>query len=207
MHKYDPDRHHRRSVRLCDYDYSQEGLYFVTVCTEDHEYLFGHIVNGEMRLNTMGEVVCREWLKTAELRPNVQLHEFVVMPNHFHGIVEITEKINPEQCKNNNDGCRGVACNARLENGIVHLGVACNAPTSEQNEYMSSISPKRGALSTIIRAFKSAVTKNIHEMGYPFSWQRNLYEHIIRDIADYARIAEYIGTNPRKWEEDIFYNE
>jgi REP element-mobilizing transposase RayT len=84
---YHPDLHHRRSIRLPDYDYSQQGLYFVTICVQDRECLFGKIDESEMILNEIGKIVRNEWLKTAELRPNVKLHEFVVMPNHFHAIL------------------------------------------------------------------------------------------------------------------------
>ncbi|MDR2804489.1 MAG: hypothetical protein LBB85_02445 [Dysgonamonadaceae bacterium] len=162
-----------------------------------------------MRLNEMGEIVRNEWLKTAELRANVKLHEFVVMPNHFHAILEITEKIN----------------NAIFENcamphvGALHVGALRATPPQtpqiirpyvhqtdyEKNEYMSNISPKSGSFAAIMRSFKSAVTRNIHLAGCEFSWQRNLWEHIIRDTNDHARIAEYINNNPANWNIDRFY--
>ncbi len=89
----DSQKHHRRSIRLKGYDYTQAGAYFVTICTVQREEIFGEVVNGEMRLNPLGEIVREEWLKTAEIRSNVELHEdeFVIMPNHVHGIVWIVE--------------------------------------------------------------------------------------------------------------------
>ncbi len=89
--KYDPDRHHRRSVRLKGYDYAQPGAYFITICTQNRECLFGEIVDGEMHLNEFGEIVRAEWFRSAEIRAEIELHpnEFVVMPNHVHGIVWI----------------------------------------------------------------------------------------------------------------------
>jgi REP element-mobilizing transposase RayT len=87
--KYNPDIHHRRSIRLKGYDYSQNGLYFITICTQNREHLFGTITNGQMALNPMGEIAHNEWFKTASMRPNIRLHEFIVMPNHIHGIIEI----------------------------------------------------------------------------------------------------------------------
>ena len=191
MNKYNPDFHNRRSLRLKNYDYTQAGVYFITICVNKHQCVFGKIIEGNMRLNEIGTIVRNEWLKTAKLRPNVQLHNFVVMPNHFHGILEITDM------------------------GIAHCvddgGVARNAPTTTEhtetiNEYMSSISPKTGEMGTIIRAFKSAVTKNIRLAGYDFRWQRNLYEHIIRNDADYDRIDNYIASNPVHWKKDIFFS-
>lgn len=214
--KYNPEIHHRRSVRLRDYDYSQQGLYFITLCVKNRVCMFGNITEGEIRLTEIGEIVRREWLKTAELRPNVTLHNFVVMPNHFHGILEITEKCDV----------------AKYENDVMHdVGALRATPLQtqpratqpppqpqqcrpyarttdyEKNEYMSAISPKSDELGTIIRAFKSAATKSIHDAGYEFSWQRNLWEHVIRDAADYARINDYISNNPFRWNDDIFYNE
>jgi REP element-mobilizing transposase RayT len=88
--KFNPDIHHRRSIRLKGYDYSQEGLYFVTICTQNRECLFGEITNGEMQLNPMGEIAQAEWIKTGQMRPNIQLHESIIMPNHIHGIIQIT---------------------------------------------------------------------------------------------------------------------
>jgi len=88
MH-YDPEKHHRRSIRLKGYDYTQPGAYFVTICTQNREFLFGDIVDGAMRLNLFGEIVRDEWFKTAEVQQNVilYLYEFVVMPNHIHGVI------------------------------------------------------------------------------------------------------------------------
>ena len=229
MKRYNPNIHHRHSVRLKTYDYAQEGLYFITICVKNHLSVFGNITKNNMELNEIGEIVCNEWLKTAELRSNVQLHNFVVMPNHFHGILEITRR--GVAC--NALACNALACNAptcnvptcnvpvgnalacktniatnNIEtNNIATMGVARNAPTDNTttNEYMSSISPKSGEMGVIVRAFKSAVTKNIRFAGYDFEWQRNFYEHIIRDYDDYSRIANYIANNPKKWEDDCFF--
>lgn len=160
---------HRRSIRLRGYDYSQVGAYFVTVCTKDRRCLFGNAADGEMQLNDAGRIVADEWIKTAEMRNNVELDEWVVMPNHFHGILVVT--------------------NGR--------GTARRAPTLEQFGQ-----PVSGSIPTIIRSFKSAVTKRINEMrGMPGakSWQRNYYEHIIRNNDELNRIREYIANNPVQW--------
>ncbi len=87
--KYNPDIHHRRSIRLKGYDYSQNGLYFITICTQNRYHLFGTITNDQMALNPIGKIAHDEWLKTESMRPNIRLHEFIVMPNHIHGIIEI----------------------------------------------------------------------------------------------------------------------
>src|SRR3989338_4277515 len=171
---------HRRSIRLQGYDYSQAGAYFVTICAQGSECLFGGIENDVMALNGYGCVVHDEWLRTAEIRAEIQTGEFVVMPNHFHGILII------------DPGTAGMG-----------RGTGGRAPTMERFGQ-----PISGSLPTIIRAFKSAVTKRINEIrqlpGVPV-WQRNYYEHVIRNEADYGQIAEYIADNPRRWEEDTLH--
>jgi REP element-mobilizing transposase RayT len=125
-----------------------------------------------MVLNRAGKIVADAWAKTAEIRNEIELDQWVVMPNHFHGILVIIEG----------------------------RSTARRAPTAERFGH-----PVAGSIPTIIRSFKSAVTKHINELrktpGHPI-WQRNYYEHIIRDEADYGRIAEYIADNPRRWADD-----
>ncbi|MDR2907260.1 MAG: transposase, partial [Bacteroidales bacterium] len=120
MIKYNPNLHHRRSVRLRRYDYSQAGLYFVTICTQDRKCLFGEIINGQVRLNEYGQMAYDEWLKTPTIRPNVQLGEFVVMPDHIHGIIAITENIGFHG--------RGVLHTPLLENATNDIEGVCNTP-------------------------------------------------------------------------------
>lgn len=166
-----PYLHHRRSVRLKGHDYAQPGAYFVTMCTRDRECLFGEIVDGEMRLNEYGMAVRDEWLRTAELRENVELDAFVIMPNHLHGIVMITQG----------------------------RGTACRAPTEAFGK------PVADSVPTIVRAFKSASTKHINQIrntpGTPV-WQRNYYEHVIRNDAELNAVREYILANPATWTTD-----
>ena len=90
MNKYNPHAHHRKSIRLKGYDYSQAGLYFITICCQDRICRFGNVFNGQMILNAYGIIAFNEWLKTAELRPNVELGEFIIMPNHMHAIIRLS---------------------------------------------------------------------------------------------------------------------
>jgi len=158
---YNPAIHHRRSIRLKGYDYSQEGMYFVTICCQDMVCRFGKTENGEMILNNAGKMIYEEWVKSAEIRKEIEIHEHVVMPNHFHAIVEIVGAygIRP----NNND----IRPDDNADNGGVYRdkGV-CHTP-------LRSPSKTVGAL---IRGFKSSVTKRL---GFSV-WQRNYWEHIIR---------------------------
>jgi len=168
-----PQRHHRRSIRLKGYDYTQAGAYFVTVCTWNRQCLFGKVVDGEMRLDGRGEIVHQEWLRTAKMRPGVQLDAFVVMPNHIHGIIIITDD---------------------------RRGTLQRAPTAEQFGR-----PTSNSIPTIVRLFKSAVTKRINNArgtpGMPV-WQRNYYEHVIRNERSLDRIRRYIVENPLRWHLD-----
>ena len=175
--EYNPEIHHRKSIRLKEYDYSQEGYYYVTICTKNMERWFGDVVNGKMKLSAVGEIVKKCWMEIPQHFDNAFVDVFVVMPNHFHGIVVIENGFNDRGYVNR---CRGVAC---------------NAPTN--------VSPKPKSLPTIIRSFKSAVTNwcNKHDFSY-FQWHRNYYEHIIRNEKELYYKRKYIMNNPLKWEID-----
>jgi len=179
--------HRRRSIRLKDYDYSQPGSYFVTLCTHGHECLFGDITDGEMVLNDMGIIVHDEILKTESIRDNIEIDKYVIMPNHVHLIVVIylvganggSPQIIDDQL-NRAHGC------APLHN--------------------SRFSLKPKSIGSFIAGFKSAATKriNIHRTTPSVSvWQRNYYEHIIRDERELNKIRRYVINNPAKWTYDI----
>lgn len=173
--KFNPDIHHRRSIRLRGYDYSQNGLYFITICTQNREHLFGTITNGQMAVNPMGEIAHNEWLMTASMRPTIRLHEFIVMPNHIHGIIEIIPPHIP------------VGVHAESE-----LGRVQRAPTVGDivRGYKSAVTKRINALR--------------NTPGLPV-WQRNYHEHIIRNETAYLKIAAYIQSNPQRWQEDTHY--
>ncbi|WP_267965293.1 transposase [Testudinibacter sp. TR-2022] len=166
--KYNPDTHKRHTIRLPHYNYASEGCYFVTLCCADRMSLFGHIENDTMVLNEYGNIAYNEWLNNANKRKNIELDEFIIMPNHLHGIITITENLNP------ND--------------------------SQTPFYISS-----NTIGAIIRGYKSAVTRKLAPFLGDKIWQRNYYEHIIRDEKSYEQIAEYIQHNPFTWEKDRFY--
>ena len=168
-----------KSIRLKGYDYSRAGAYFVTICTHNKECLFGDVVNGNLALNDFGRMVDSEWLKTTEIRKNVILDKYIVMPNHFHGMFLITE----------NDSGK-----ARLAT------TKCNVSIK-----MEFGKPKPGSLPVIVGSFKSAVARQINLMrNTPGKevWQRNYYEHIVRNPDELDRIREYIVTNPLRWQMD-----
>ena len=181
-------KHHRRSIRLRGYDYAGPGAYFVTICTYRHAHLFGQVVDGEMQPNAFGEIVREEWFHTAEVRANVLLYdyEFVVMPNHIHGIIRIMDA--PADARSGDPAGAQRRC----------------APTDDKRPHV-----KPGSLGAIVRSFKSAVTKQINRLrGTPGArvWQRNYYEHIIRTDRALGAIRRYIAYNPIRWHLDR-YNE
>jgi REP element-mobilizing transposase RayT len=187
--RYDPQHHHRRSIRLQEYDYGQVGVYFITICTRDRVCLFGEVVDGQLRLNAAGRFVETCWEGIPDHFPNVELDAFVVMPNHVHGLIVITP---------HDVGARLDGAGSRSDGvGARH---AVPLPGTEQFG-----KPVSGSVPTIVRSFKSAVTKRIRQMvGDPEAiiWQRNYYEHIVRDAASLNHIRQYIRENPVRWAAD-----
>lgn len=180
----DPSHHHRRSIRLRAWDYAANGAYFVTVVTRDRAALFGEIVDGEMQLNTCGEIARTCWEEIPSHFGHVESDAFIIMPNHVHGIVMIVLD------KAAGDGAVGAQ--------------HCCAPTSNTPQ-PRAINVHSGSLSVIIRSYKSAVTKQINQQrATPAApvWQRNYYERIIRNERELNAIREYIINNPARWAED-----
>ena len=197
--KYNPDIHHRRSIRLKGYDYSRSGLYFITLCVVDRICVFGNIVDGKMQLNDIGRLVEEEWLNTVDVRNgDVRLHNYIVMPNHFHAIIEICECM--DECDSSQilNGCNMGECECRGESYSPQILNTDNVGECDSPLRMKSPSKTVGA---IVRGFKGAVSR---QLGYSV-WQRNYYEHIIRTGESYRQISDYIVNNPTKWQDDKFY--
>ncbi len=199
-----PDRFHpsRKHIRLPDFDYTLPGDYFVTVVTRDRAQIFGRIFDSRMELNDFGQVVGEEWHKTAILRPEIDLGPFVVMPNHIHGIIRITD-LNPHNHMNAVGSRRAVTL---PQSGILNNNG--NAPIGFDENIERFGKPIAGSIPTIVRAFKSAVTKRINEIratpGLPI-WQRNYFEHIIRTDKEFQEVESYILNNPLNWLSDEEY--
>jgi REP element-mobilizing transposase RayT len=174
---YDPSIHHRRSIRLNGFDYTQPGAYFITIVAHRRLPIFGEITGGIVYLNAFGEIVHKEWMKTIDIRREIALDEFVVMPNHFHAIVTIVE----------------------CGNGLV--GATGRSPLRPDMPR----GPANKSLASLIAGFKSAVTTRINQLhGTPGApvWQRNYWEHVIRNDGELSRIREYIRNNPITLETD-----
>lgn len=206
MSHYNPNIHHRRSIRLKGYDYSQEGLYFITLCCQNRAHLFGYIFNKEMILNDAGKMIVNQWLQLPDRFNNIVLHEFVVMPNHFHSIVQIVGATLVVAPKTDSDIIKGQP-----------QGIAPTiAPTDNDiNNEIENINKIEKTVGNIIGAFKSITTveyingvKNNNWKSFDRRiWERNYWEHIIRNEIAYQNISNYIINNPNKWSEDKFYND
>ena len=184
--KYDPDRYHRRSLRLPGYDYSQPGAYFVTICVAQRQCLFGDMLDGQMVLNQYGMVVADEWQKSSVIRQEIELDAWVVMPNHFHGIVMINKPVDANHHANANH----------------HVGANGRSPLQNNSPY-PQMKPK--SLSSLMAGFKSITTRKINILrDAPGTklWQRNYYEHIIRNQDAMDKIRYYIVNNPISWSID-----
>jgi REP element-mobilizing transposase RayT len=214
MKRYNPKIHNRRSIRLKGYDYSKAGLYFITICCQDRICRFGEVKNGEMILNEFGLIAYNEWIKLAERFSNFELDVFQIMPNHMHGIISLT------------------TVGSRLALDLLYEGQPQGLPQPEpqglpqpepqglpqrmpQTDQQGLPQPepqrKNPSIPDIVGAYKSLVAngcleiyKSRDEVMGKF-WQRNYYEHIIRNELAYYNISEYIINNPIKWEEDRFY--
>ena len=167
----------RRSIRLAGFDYTRNRSYFITICAAKQRCLFGRVLNGRLGPSLLGSVLAKEWERTASLRPYVESHLFVLMPNHFHALFTLLR-----------DGMFGDDAGRRAR--------------SDGLEALAG--PERQSVGAIVRAFKSAVTRRARmEVGHlgPV-WQRNYYEHIIRNDREFLDARDYILRNPEKWEED-----
>jgi putative transposase len=190
---YNPKTHRRRSIRLQHYDYSQNGAYFITICVQNRECRFGRVENGKMILNGSGQMIEKWWQKLPSKFSNIQLNAFIVMPNHFHGIIVIDNE--------NNMGTENVGAHP------------CVRPDSNGQTHGSA--PTRNTVDSMVQWFKT-MTTNEYIRGVktkrfpPFKkriWQRNYHEHIIRNDTSWQMIDDYIIQNPETWKNDIFFVE
>ena len=182
--KFDSQTHHRRSIRLKEYDYSQPGAYFITIVTYQRECLFGEITDEEIVLSKAGLVAKQQWERLPHRFHNIELSTFVVMPNHVHGIILMK------------DYGRGIAGNLK----DLDEGTSRYAPTERQ--FGKQIP---GSIPTIVRSYKSAVSHRINLMRGTKNapvWQRNYYEHIIRNQTDLEQTYKYIQFKPVQWSRD-----
>ena len=210
---YDPRQNRRRSLRLQGYDYTRPGAYFVTICTYQRKSFFGEVFDGGMILTQMGRIAQQEWERLPARFPSLELGSFVVMPNHMHAILILIDDPGRGTTEDGKDTGQEVTRRAPTAERFIDPGrntaedgngpgqdIPCHAPTEERFGH-----PVRGSIPTIVRSYKSSVSWRINRLrehpNHPV-WQRNYYEHVIRDHADWERIDTYIRENPRLWDKD-----
>ena len=206
--KYDPQKHHRRSIRLTGYDYAKPGAYFVTLVTFQRQELFGQIVGGQIRLTPLGEIVQQEWIRSNQIRQEIELHddEIVIMPNHLHGLVWLIDVVGV--------GADGVRSGGAYPDAGIHPTPAnpgaYHAPLHSHDNGVGAdgvrsdvLRRERQSLASFVAAFKASVTSRARrELDAWNIWQRNYYEHIIRNDAELPQIRTYIQTNLLRWDAD-----
>lgn len=198
MSNYNPNNHHRRSIRLKGYDYSQKGLYFITICVHNNLFLFGDVKDGQLILNEAGMMVDKWYYELPNKFPDIRCHQMVVMPNHFHCIIENVGDVGADLCVSPyND--QYTCLDGEDEYAVTHL------PDSQTlGEHTGS------PLHRVVQWFKTMTTneyiRNVKTNSWPpFDgklWQRNYWEHIIRNEDSFINISQYIANNPAKWHED-----
>lgn len=210
MKKYDPQIHHRHSIRMKDYDYSRAGLYFITICVKDRECLFGNIMDGKMILSDTGSMIEKWYLKLENNYTDIECGEFIVMPNHFHCIIinnGIPVGADPRVCpkthnepKNNNEpsilGEQPILDESLILGEQPILGEHMGSPLRSVVQWFKTMSTNeyiRGVKNNGWQSFNGKL------------WQRNYWEHIIRDGKSNQKISDYIINNPINWHNDILF--
>jgi REP element-mobilizing transposase RayT len=189
MQKY-RNKYRIKSTRLQNWNYGWKGAYFITICTHNREHYFGEIINNNMVLSEIGKIAKSEWIKTFKIRVdmNLEMGEYVIMPNHIHGIIIIGDnEYNSQQC---------------IGRDAMHrVSTDNNHRVSADNKF----GPQSKNLASIIRGYKSSVTTYAHKNGIDdFAWQSRFYDHIIRNEKSFNNISEYIINNPMNWKNDKF---
>ncbi|WP_433834541.1 transposase [Flavobacterium anhuiense] len=176
------------SIRAQWWDYGWNGAYFITICTQDRRHYFGEIRNNKMILSEVGIIADLLWHQIPMHHKNVELGDFVVMPNHIHGILIIDKKSNINDIQDGETG-----------NALSLLSESESNPGAQRFQNIG-----KNTISSIVGSYKSAVTKHANRLGYPHQWQKLFYDNIIRSNNDYQRISDYIVSNPENWGKDKF---
>jgi putative transposase len=197
------------STRLQTWDYSKNGSYFITICTQNREHYFGKIENGNMQLSEIGKLAEQYWIEIPNHFPYIELGNFVIMPNHIHGILIIDNTKIPVETRfiasnnNENNSTQFIASNNN-ENNETRL------IASLRNEKNGGFSGEKNPMlndniSKIIRWYKGRCTFECRKINSDFGWQSRFHDHVIRNSKAFDTIQNYIVENPLKWKEDKFY--
>ncbi|MNK06591.1 Transposase IS200 like protein [compost metagenome] len=191
------------SARLNNWDYSQNAVYFITICSGNKEHYFGEIKDGKMYLSDIGEIADIFLNQIPDHFNFTAIDAYVVMPNHIHILLVINRPVSKVEILHSDIIQKGITDEDIFIN--VRETLQCNVSTDGKNEFMAQISPKKGSVSTIIRSYKSAVSKEARTINYGFLWQERFHDHIVRNDSSYYKIKNYILDNPANWDKDKFY--
>ena len=225
------NKHRIPSARLQTYNYASQGMYFVTICTKFMQHYFGKIITdpqtktAKLEPTQIGKIAESEWYKSLEMRPdmNLDIGEFIVMPNHIHGIIIIGKNEfnlggNIGELNGNSESHCNMESNANSQS---HRNMESNSPSHRGRDAMHRVStqsasgtppsqnafaPQSKNLASIMRGYKSAVTTYARKNNIKFEWHIRYHDHIIRNEKEYLSISNYIKNNPYKWLEDKFNN-
>lgn len=180
------NRYRIASARWAAWDYASNAAYFVTICVEGRVHVFGRVVNGGMKLSPLGQWADDCWQAIPDHFPFVELGEYVVMPNHVHGVVVINKTADTD---------------VETQNAVsVETQDFASLPPQPRNKF----GPQSKNLASIVRGYKIGVTKYARQNNLPFAWQARYHDHVIRNAGEWERISKYIVANPLKWENDEF---
>jgi putative transposase len=189
------------SARLQGYDYSSEGSYFITICAHKMQHFFGHIENEKMHLNEIGKLAEKFWKEIPDHFPHAIIDEFIIMPNHMHGIIILNPKLMNVQTWH----CDVSIPNTPNGNDTANTKETSHCDVSTKQQKMAAIRPKSGSLSVIIGSYKSVVSKHAHKISKKFEWLERFHDRIIRDENEFERIATYIRNNPKNWKDNEIF--
>jgi putative transposase len=197
-------KYRNETFRAQWWDYNSNGSYFITICTQNRVHYFGEIQEGQMILSEIGKLVHQFWMEIPNHFPHIRLGEFVVMPDHMHGILILDRNVAVQHSYESND----IQFHPRSDVSPKHRNISndnssniqINPPIEKnQSPNFSSISPKSGSIPVAIRSFKSIVSKHAHKLNKDFQWQKLYHDRIIRDYEEFIRIKYYIQNNPKNW--------
>jgi putative transposase len=182
-------KYRSESARWQNWDYGNDGAYYITICTKDRAHYFGKIDNKKLMISPAGAIAYALWYEIKNHAKHIELGEFIIMPNHVHGILIL-------------DGNSAITPDVGT-NPDVGTGHALSVPESPGQQRFQN--QGKNTISSILGSYKSAVTKYCNRLGLPFGWQPRFHDHVIRDDESFQRISEYIINNPSKWADDDFY--
>lgn len=198
------------SARLPGWNYGWNAAYFVTICTKDRENFFGEIINGSMVLSKIGVIADLMWYEIKNHAKNIELGDFIVMPNHMHGIITLNGIDSPVETRH------ALSLRKGHHSFDPDTRNALSLPKNNDDNATQNLQPKtpaqqrfqnqgKNTLSSIVGGYKAAVTKHANRLKFDFGWQSHFHDHVIRDEQSFQTISNYIVNNPRNWQQDKFF--